>query len=86
MIVVRRIVLNRLPQYSSPAPKMTAMTIAPIVIWLAEKPAISAWSGKRGSPFASWKTDWLSQTPMAALTAIQVGASSHTCDVRTSSR
>ena len=62
------------------------MTIAPIVIWFAVKPAIRAWSGNRGSPFASWKTDWLSHTPMAALTAIQVGASSHTCDVRMSSR
>ena len=42
MIVVRRYVLKRLPQYSRPAPKMAAMMIAPMVIWLALKPAISA--------------------------------------------
>ena len=86
MIVVRRSVLNRLPQYSRPAPKTTAMMIAPIVIWLAVNPPMRTWSGNRGSPFASWKTDWLSHTPMAALIAIQVGASSQTCDVRMSSR
>ena len=62
------------------------MTSAPIVIWLAVKPPISSCSGNFGLPLASWKTDWLSHTPMAALTAIQVGASSHTCDVRMRSR
>ena len=57
-----------------------------MVIWLAVKPPISTWSGNLGSPFASWKNDWLSHTPIAALSAIQVGASSQTCDVRMSSR
>ena len=62
------------------------MTIAPTVIWLAVKPPISTWSGNLGSPLASWKTDWLSHTPSAALIAIQVGARSQTCDVRIRSR
>ena len=56
------------------------------MIWLAVKPPISTWSGKLGSPLASWKIDWLNHRPIAALTAIQVGASSQTCDVRISSR
>ena len=45
MIVVRRIDLKRLPQYSSPTPNTMAMTIAAAVIWLASKPCIRVWSG-----------------------------------------
>ena len=84
MIVVRRIDLNRLPQYSRPAPKTTAMTMAAIVIWLASKPAIRRWSGNFGFAFENWKSDWLNHRPMLALTAIQVGARSRTCDDRMS--
>ncbi len=63
-----------------------ATAIPPMMIWLAVKPDISAWSGNLGSPLASWKNDWLSHTPIDALRAIQVGASSQTCEVRMSSQ
>ena len=84
MIVVRRIDLNRLPQYSRPTPKTTAMAIAARVIWLASKPRIRNWSGKSGFGFENWKSDWLNHSPMLALRAIQVGASRRTCDDRIS--
>ena len=45
MIVVRRIDLKRLPQYSSPTPKTTAMAIAASVIWSCSKPRMRTWSG-----------------------------------------
>ena len=86
MIVVRRRTLKRLPQYSSPSPKMTPMTRAVTEIWTAVKPCIRNWSGKRGSSLANWKIDWLNHSPIDALTAIQVGASSHTWELRRSSR
>ena len=79
MIVVRRRFLKRLPQYSRPAPNTIAMTIAAIVIWLASKPRISCCSGNVGLGFENWKSDWLNQSPIEALTAIQVGARSRTC-------
>ena len=53
-------------------------------IWLASKPRIRRWSGKRGFACENWKSDWLDHRPIAALTAIQVGASSRTCDDRIS--
>ena len=86
MIVVRRMVLNRLPQYSRPTPKMMAMAIAASVIWIALNPRIRAWSGKAGFSLANWKIDWLNHSPIDALTAIHVGASSQTWELRSSSR
>ena len=86
MIVVRRIALNRLPQYRSPAPKTIAITIAVTVISLASKPRMSTWSGNFGFACENWNSDWLNQSPIEALTAIQVGASRRTCADRTSSR
>ena len=43
------------------------------------------WSGKPGRPRENWKIDWLNHRPIAALTAIHVGASSQTCEVLSSS-
>ena len=60
------------------------MTSAPTVIWFAENPWSSHWSGKRGSARWNWNSDWLNQSPMAPFTQIQVGASSHTCEWVTS--
>ena len=75
MIVVRRRFLNRLPQYSRPAPKMTAIAMAASVISLARNPRISTWSGNAGFALANWNSDWLIHSPIEALMAIQVGAS-----------
>src|SRR5919109_2948921 len=85
MIVVRRVFLKRLPQYSSPAPKMIPMTTAAVEICQPSNPLIRTWSGNSGLAWANWKIDWLNQRPIEALTAIHVGASSQTCALRVSS-
>ena len=69
----------------SPAPKTIPMTTAASEIWIGVKPRAGAWSGNRGSSRENWKIDWLNHSPIEALTAIQVGASSQTCDERRSS-
>ena len=53
-------------------------------IWTALKPRIRDWSGNFGFAWANWKIDWLNHSPIDALTAIHVGASSQTCEVRIS--
>ncbi len=60
---------------------MIPMTTATAEISTALKPCRRNWSGKRGSAFENWKMDWLNQSPIEALTAIQVGASSQTWEV-----
>ena len=85
MIVVRRKRLKRFPQYSSPAPKMIPTTSAPRLICHGSNPPCSSWSGCSGFAAVSWKIDWLSHRPIDALTAIQVGASNQTCELRSSS-
>ena len=52
----------------------------------ASKPCIRNWSGKRGFACENWKSDWLNHSPIEALTAIQVGASSQTWEERRRSR
>jgi hypothetical protein len=45
------------------------------------KPCIRSWSWNwAGGVRTSWNTDWVVHEPMTALSAIQVGASSHTPD------
>ena len=65
-----------------PAPKINPMTTAASEIWIGLKPWSRNWSGKRGSAFENWKIDWLNHRPIEAFTAIQVGASSQTCELR----
>ena len=86
MIVVRRIDLNRLPQYSRPMPNTTAMAMAASVISIVSNPRIRTWSGKSGFGCENWNSDWLNHNPMLALRAIHVGARSSTCEERTSAR
>ena len=87
MIVVRRMSLNRLPQYSRPTPKTIPMTTAASEIWIGDEARASGpGRGSAGSAFANWKIDWLNHRPIDALTAIQVGASSQTWELRSSSR
>ena len=54
-------------------------TASPALTRSGDTPAIRRWSAKRGSgALTSWKIDWEVHRPIAALTAIQVGASSQT--------
>ena len=78
MIVVRRIVLKRLPHQIRPAANTIPTAITASVIWIGANPRSRNWSGKRGSAFENWKIDWPNHSPIEALTAIQVGASSRT--------
>src|SRR5512141_1897457 len=94
MIVVLRYFLKRLPHQIRPRVKTAPATIRPPVTWSESKPPASIWhayqwSGVRqslnlglGVRTSAYRL-WLAYRPNAALTAIQVGASSHTCDVRT---
>ena len=87
MIVVRRIVLNRLPQYSRPAKNSAPPIASPTLIWIGPKPPISAWSANFGfGSFTSWKIVWVVNRPSTALMAIHVGASSQTWPPRRISR
>ena len=50
------------------------------VIWFGVEARISSWSGNGGFGRWNWNSDWLNHRPMAALTAIHVGARSQTCE------
>jgi hypothetical protein len=69
-----------------PAPKISPITTAVAEICTALKPRIRRCSGKSGLACANWKIDWLNHSPIDALTAIQVGASNQTCELRRRSR
>ena len=60
------------------------MTTAAAEIWPGLKPCRRTGPGSAGRAFENWKIDWLNHSPIAAFTAIQVGARSHTCEVRRS--
>ena len=81
MIVVRRMFLNRLPQYSRPAPNTTAMRRWPSVIWFGSKPCMQDLVGEvAGSAFENWKSDWLNHSPIEALIGDPGRRQQQTCD------
>ena len=49
------------------------------------KPWMQELVGETRVRFENWKMDWLNHRPIAALTAIHVGARSQTCELRSSS-
>src|SRR3990172_5582554 len=97
MIVVLRYFLNRLPHQIKPRKNTPPATASPTVTCHGSKPPASIWqayqwSGVRqslnlgfGVRTSAYRL-WLAYNPRAALSAIQVGASSQTCDWRTSLR
>src|SRR5687768_12037967 len=95
MMVVLRYFLNRLPHQIRPTTNIAPAMTSPSVTCHGSKPPASIWheyhaSGVRqslkrglGVRTSAYRL-WLAYRPSAALSAIQVGASSHTCDWRTS--
>ena len=81
MMLVRRMRLNRLPQYHSPATNTDPTATKATLTLLGLIPCISSWLLKPGGGSrTSWKTDWVVHDPSTAFSAIQVGASSQTRD------
>ena len=81
MIVVRRMDANRPPQYHRPMKKTMPPSTKAAVTCQASSPPTSAWSEAPASGVRmSWKSVCEVYRPRAALSAIQVGASSQTRD------
>ena len=81
MIVVRRMDANRRPHQKMPAKNRIPPIARPTLTSAGLMPPISSWSVNCGSgSLTSWNSVALVNSPRVALMAIQVGASSQTCE------
>ena len=87
MIVVRRRRVKRFPQNRRPEKRTSRPTPKARLACHGSMPCIRTWSANSGDgSWTSWKMACVPHDPRSALSAIQVGARSHTGRLRRTSR